>query len=118
MVTTDKVDDFAPSLGIDVMKSRMTLQGFSAELLTVLKKRFTNFRKLGQTPFSAQNAQGLKFVTDYGYPEPGIGDVRTLYYMFENSRKEKVVVTCRVAMQTGDRFDAAFDEMVRSLMIK
>lgn len=44
--------------------------------------------------------------------------VRTLYYVFENSAKDKVIVTCRVDTETGDKFDEAFDEMVKSFIVK
>jgi hypothetical protein len=114
LVTTDKVDDYVPSLGIDVMKTRGTMEAFIADLFKVLRKRFQKFKEFGRTSFSAENADGEKFVVDYEFAGE---KVRTLYYIFENSKKDKVVVTCRVATETGDKFDNAFDEMVRSFVI-
>lgn len=115
LVTTAQVDDYTPSLGFDVMKVRGTRDAFTEDLFRVLRKRFQKFKELGRTPFSAENADGERFVTDYEFAGE---KVRTLYYIFENTMKEKVVVTCRVATETGDKFDNAFDEMVRSFIIE
>jgi hypothetical protein len=115
LVTTDAVDDYQPSFGIDVMKFRGPMDAFIADLFEVLEKRFHKFKKLAQAPFSAENSDGEKFVVDYEFAGE---KVRTLYYIFENSVKEKVIVTCRVATATGDKFDDAFDEMVRSFTVE
>ena len=115
LVTTGKVDDYPPSLGIDVMKTRGSREAFTADLFRVLRKRFQKLKELGRTSFSAENADGEKFVVDYEFAGE---KVRTLYYIFENSKKDKVVVTCRVSTETGDKFDNAFDEMVRSFILK
>ena len=97
------------------MKTRVPMDAFISELFMVLRKRFQKFKELGRTSFSAENADGEKFVVDYEFAGE---KVRTLYYIFENSRNEKVIVTCRVATETGDKFDKAFDEMVGSFIIK
>ena len=115
LVTTDKVDDYAPSLGFDVLGNRGPMDIFIADFFEVIRKRFQNLKELDRTSFSAENADGEKFVVDYEFAGE---KVRTLYYIFENTKQEKVIVTCRVATETGDKFDDAFDGMVNSFIIK
>lgn len=115
LVTTAKVDDYAPSLGIDVIKNQRPMDDFISNFLKFIRKRFHNLKELGHTGFFAENANGEKFTVDYEFAGE---KVRTLYYVFENSAKDKVIVTCRVDTETGDKFDEAFDEMVKSFIVK
>lgn len=116
LVFTKETDGFEPGLGLDEFRSRRSLKEFEADLLKTLKKRFKNFEKISRSSFPGDFSKGVKVVLNYEY-QAGM-DVRTIHYLFENPREGKIVLTCRVAKNTGTRFDADFDKMAQSLNIE
>ena len=71
--------------------------------------------KVSQDPFSAKNVEGVKLVTHTQFQELKL---RQIFYFFDNSAGQKVVVTATASRQSDGKMDSAFDKIMNTFKVK
>jgi hypothetical protein len=72
-------------------------------------------KKISQTPFSAQNHQGVKLIT---HTEFNDFELTQTFYFFENPMGKKVVVTATTGRNKGSQHDPVFDEIMNTFQME
>ncbi len=113
LIFTKKRNGYEPSCALDEFKQRGSFEKFVANVQDVIKKRFKNYKKNGQSAFYGKHFEGIK-VSEQLTDMSG-GNVRRFLYYFKISNEKKIVITCSNAEATATELQEAFDEIASSL---
>jgi len=113
MVITEPVDGFAANLNVVDEAFGGSMEQYLELSVQTVKKLF-KAEVLGQAPFSADNAKGMKLVTNTQHNELKL---RQIFYVFDNSNGMKVVVTASSLLNSADENEKKFDTMVGSFRV-
>ncbi len=114
VVLTDPADNFAPNINVVEEEFSGSMEDYIRLSMETLVKMMMA-KKISESSFSSKNADGVRLVT---HTQMNALKLRQVFYFFENSQGQKVVVTASTSRDSGDKFDAAFDKMLHSFRVK
>ena len=109
-----RVDNFTPNINIQE-------ENYSGPMDTYVRMSFVQLekvmkaKKISQTPFSAQNHQGVKLITHTQFND---FELTQTFYFFENPLGKKVVVTATSGRDYGSQYDPVFDGIMNTFQMK
>ena len=109
-----RVDNFTPNMNIQEERYTGPMDTY-IRLSFVHLEKLMRAKKISQTPFSAQNHNGVKLITHTEFNDL---ELTQTFYFFDNPKGKKVVVTATTGRSKGGQFDPVFDGIMRTFQMK
>jgi hypothetical protein len=90
-----------------------SMDEYVAESLEILEQSY-NARKVSKTSFSADNADGVKLTAD---TEINGKKIRQIFYFFQNSLGQKVVVRASSGRRSASALEKEFDSILHTFRV-
>ena len=108
--------DFAPNLNVVDQKSKLSLKEFAETSKQALPKMLEEVKVLGEAPFRTQlGRKGYRFVIEN---RQGDRYLRQIFYLFDGWSGNKIIFTGTAPAAVGAKYDALFDESMRTVRFR
>ena len=114
IVITQPVNNFSPNINLVDEKFNGSMDEYVAESFEILQRGY-NAKKVGETSFSAGNADGIKLTAD---TEINGIKIRQIFYFFQNSLGHKVVVRASSGRRSASALEKEFDFILHTFRVK
>lgn len=108
--------DFTPNLNVVDQKSKLSLKEFAEANKAMLPKVVEDVKVLGEGPFTTRfGRRGYRFAVEN---RQNGKHLRQVFYLFDGWSGNKIIVTATAPAAVGAKYDALFDESVRTLRFR
>lgn len=113
IVITQPVNNFSPNINLVDEEFCGSIEEYVAESFEILQQGY-NAKKISETLFSADNADGIKLTAD---TEINGKKVRQIFYFFQNSLGQKVVVRASSGRRSASALEKEFDSILHTFRV-
>ncbi|HVK02321.1 MAG TPA: hypothetical protein VM490_02535 [Armatimonadaceae bacterium] len=108
--------DFAPNLNVVDQKSKLSLREFAAASKQSLPKMLEEVKVLGEAPFTTRHGRkGYRLTIEN---RQGGKHLRQVFYLFDGWSGNKIIFTGTAPAASGPKYDALFDESMRTVRFR
>jgi hypothetical protein len=113
IVITQPVNNFLPNINLVEDEFSGSMDKYVASSLEILQQSY-NAKKVKEASFSADNADGVKLTVD---TEINGTKLRQIFYFFQNSEGQKVVVRATSGRRSASALEIEFDSILHTLRV-
>jgi hypothetical protein len=113
IVITQPVNNFLPNINLVEDEFSGSMDKYVASSLEILQQSY-NAKKVKEASFSADNADGVKLTVD---TEINGTKLRQIFYFFQNSVGQKVVVRATSGRRSASALEIEFDSILHTFHV-
>lgn len=114
ILITQSINNFFPNINLVEDEFSGSMDKYVASSLEILQQGY-NARKVREASFSADNADGVKLTVD---TEINGKKLRQIFYFFQNSVGQKVVVRATSGRRSASALEEEFDAILKTFRVK
>ena len=109
------IDGFSPNINVVDENYNSNLINYVIENEKNMKKIFQNYKHIGKKEFQTNSGlKGIKLVIEADQQGKSL---RQTFYFFTRNDGKKLVVTCSVPLEQGEKYNHIFDSSMKTFLV-